>query len=180
MVWKESGCVTLRVFGCAAYSNVPDAERKKLDKKATKLRFVRYSGNKKGSRLVNEQTRKLVVRCHVEFNELDVCSGKEVQENREAEKYCIQNDDSSDEQKYYPKDLKWFEVDLKWFEKHSVDNAKRGRQCTMDMINMLRPCMIRCNILHFMQLWSRLRLRKHNLVIKQRSGRLRQILNTNH
>ena len=31
------------VFGCMAYSNIPDALRQKLDKKSEKLRFVGYS-----------------------------------------------------------------------------------------------------------------------------------------
>ena len=39
----------LRVLGCTTYAHVPDAERRKLDKKAVKLRFVEYSQNPKGS-----------------------------------------------------------------------------------------------------------------------------------
>ena len=38
----------LRVFGCIAYAHVPDSERRKLDKKAEKLRFVGYCKNSKG------------------------------------------------------------------------------------------------------------------------------------
>ena len=38
----------LRVFGCAVYAHIPDCNRRKLDGKAEKLRFVGYSKNPKG------------------------------------------------------------------------------------------------------------------------------------
>jgi len=40
----------LKVFGCTAYAHihVPDTLRKKLDKRALKLRFVAYSTQSKG------------------------------------------------------------------------------------------------------------------------------------
>ena len=50
----------LRVFGCIAYAHVPDCERRKLDKKARKLRFVGYCMTSKGYRLYDENTRKLI------------------------------------------------------------------------------------------------------------------------
>ena len=40
-----------RVFGCMAYAHVPDCERRKLDTKAKKMRFVGYSLTSKGYRL---------------------------------------------------------------------------------------------------------------------------------
>lgn len=61
----------LRVFGCVAYAHVPDCERKKLDKKAKKLRFVGYCKTSKGYRLYDESTRKLVKSRDVVFNEAD-------------------------------------------------------------------------------------------------------------
>ena len=64
----------LRVFGCTAYAHVPSSERKKLDEKAEKLRFVGYSKNSKGYRLFNEATRQLVTRRDVTFNETDFIS----------------------------------------------------------------------------------------------------------
>lgn len=59
----------LRVFGCRAYAHIPDAERRKLDKKAEALIFVGYSLTSKGYRLFDQTTRKLVVRRDVSFNE---------------------------------------------------------------------------------------------------------------
>lgn len=59
----------LRVFGCVAYTHVPDSERKKLDKKAKELRFVGYCKTSKGYRLYDESTRKLVKSRDVVFNE---------------------------------------------------------------------------------------------------------------
>ena len=41
----------LHVFGCMAYAHVPDSERRKLDKKSKKMRFVGYSLTSKGYRL---------------------------------------------------------------------------------------------------------------------------------
>ena len=41
----------LRVFGCMAYAHVPDSERRKLDKKSKKMRFVGYSLTSNGYRL---------------------------------------------------------------------------------------------------------------------------------
>ena len=51
----------LRVFGSMAYAHVPDSERRKLDKKTQKLRFVGYSCMFKGYRLFDETKRKVVI-----------------------------------------------------------------------------------------------------------------------
>ncbi len=52
---KWGGCKPnlehLRVFSCVAYAHIPDCNRRKLDEKAEKLRFVGYSKNPKGYRL---------------------------------------------------------------------------------------------------------------------------------
>ena len=48
----------LRVFGCIAYSHIPDSQRRKLDKKARKYRFVGYCKDSKGYRLFDEETRR--------------------------------------------------------------------------------------------------------------------------
>ena len=59
----------LRVFGCIAYSHIPILQRRKLDKKARKYRFVGYCKNSKGYRLFDEETQKVVKRRDVIFNE---------------------------------------------------------------------------------------------------------------
>ena len=51
-----------RVFGCMAYAHVPDCERRKLDTKSKKMRFVGYSLTSKGYRLIDETNQKLYVR----------------------------------------------------------------------------------------------------------------------
>ena len=61
----------LKVFGCVAYAHIPNAERRKLDKKAKKFRFVGYSKKSKGYRLFDEETQKIVTRRDVTFNERD-------------------------------------------------------------------------------------------------------------
>ena len=60
-----------RVFGCMAYAHMPDRERRKLDTKSKKMRFVGYSLTSKGYRLFYETNQKLYVRRDVEFNESD-------------------------------------------------------------------------------------------------------------
>jgi len=57
MVWQKPNISYLRVFGCTAYGR--------------KLRFVEYSKKSKGCRLLNEETRQLVTRRDVIFNETD-------------------------------------------------------------------------------------------------------------
>ena len=54
-----------------AYAHAPDGERRKLDKKSKKIRFVGYSLTPKGYRLFDETNRKLYIRRDVEFNEND-------------------------------------------------------------------------------------------------------------
>ena len=41
-IWSTS-----KFFGCAAYTHIPDYNRKKLDDKAEKLQFAGYSKNPK-------------------------------------------------------------------------------------------------------------------------------------
>ena len=60
-----------RVFGWMAYAHVPDCERRKLDTKSKKMRFVGYSLTSKGYRLFYEANQKLCIRRDVEFNESD-------------------------------------------------------------------------------------------------------------
>ena len=55
-----------------AYAYIPDVNRKgKLSKKAEKLRFIGYSLQTKGYRLIHDDTAKIVVRRDVFVNEYD-------------------------------------------------------------------------------------------------------------
>ena len=49
---KKPDILHLNVFRCMAYTHVPDAQKKKLDKKAMKLQFGGYSVQSKCSRLL--------------------------------------------------------------------------------------------------------------------------------
>lgn len=61
-----------RVFSCMAYAYIPDAKRKgKLSKKVKKLRFIGYSLQTKGYRLIDESTSKITLCRDVIFNESD-------------------------------------------------------------------------------------------------------------
>ena len=65
---KKPDLTNLRVFGCISYAYVPDAIRQKLDKKAEKMRFVGYSGQPRGYKLL---TGIVFIQHDVIFNETD-------------------------------------------------------------------------------------------------------------
>lgn len=75
---KQPNVSHMKVFGCVAYAHVPDIERRKLDKKAVKLRFVGYANNAKGYRLFDEEKRRILIRRDVIFNESDFDLKQEV------------------------------------------------------------------------------------------------------
>ncbi len=75
---KQPNVSHMKVFGCVAYAHVPEAERRKLDKKAVKLRFVGYANNAKGYRLFDEEKRRILIRRDVIFNESDFNLKQEV------------------------------------------------------------------------------------------------------
>lgn len=57
----------MRVFGCDAYALIPSSQRKKLDEKSMKMIFVGYTTM--GYRLMNPETRRIIVSRNVKFNE---------------------------------------------------------------------------------------------------------------
>jgi len=59
------------VFGCAVYVHVPDSERKKLDKKAQKLRFIGYTKTAGNYRVWDEAKQRCFIHHDVIFNERD-------------------------------------------------------------------------------------------------------------
>ena len=59
----------LRIFGCVAYAQVPEAKRRKLDDRGEKCVFVGYSEESKAYKLYNPLTGKLVVSRDVIFSE---------------------------------------------------------------------------------------------------------------
>ena len=60
-----------------AYAHIPESQRNKLDKKGMRLRFVGYSIQSKGYRLLHERTLKVYIRRDVIFNEHDFGHRKE-------------------------------------------------------------------------------------------------------
>ncbi len=61
----------VRIFGCAVYVHVPDVERKKLDKKARKLRLIGYTDTAGNYRVWDEEKQRCYIRHDVIFNESD-------------------------------------------------------------------------------------------------------------
>ena len=95
-VWSEKkpDVSHLKVFGCMAYAHVPDVQRQKLDKKAVKLRFVGYSIESKGYRLLDENTSRVYTRRDVVFNEQDFRQKRADEETTER----VEVNPSSEEQ----------------------------------------------------------------------------------
>jgi hypothetical protein len=58
-----------RVFGCVAYTHVPDAQRKKLDNKSVKCIFLGVSEESKAYRLYNPANKRIIVSRDVIFVE---------------------------------------------------------------------------------------------------------------
>ena len=50
----------LRVFGCVAFSHIPEKQRKKFDEKSRKVVFVGYPEGTKGYKLYDPSTRKFI------------------------------------------------------------------------------------------------------------------------
>jgi len=67
---KKPNVSHLRVFGCIAYVHVPDEKRSKLNPKAEKCIFIRYSLEQKGYKCFNLSTRKLQVSRNVVFDDM--------------------------------------------------------------------------------------------------------------
>lgn len=88
-VWSGSkpDLAHLRVFGCIAYSLVPEQKRRKLDPKSKRYLFVGYSDTSKGYRLLDPSTepKKVILSRNVvfienkfykDFNEIDNMNNK--------------------------------------------------------------------------------------------------------
>ena len=68
---KKPNLKHIRVFGCTVYSHIPDGERKKLDKKAQKLRFIGYTETAGNYKVWDESKQRCYIRHDVIFNESD-------------------------------------------------------------------------------------------------------------
>ncbi|KAG5875619.1 hypothetical protein JTB14_034686 [Gonioctena quinquepunctata] len=59
---KKPNISHIQRFGCYAYAMIPESQRRKLDEKAVKLRFVGYDEHSKGYRLLNENSLRISIR----------------------------------------------------------------------------------------------------------------------
>ena len=59
----------LRTFGCVAFSHIPDSQRRKLDNKTQKVRFLGYPPGGHGYRVMEEKTLRVALRVDVLFDE---------------------------------------------------------------------------------------------------------------
>jgi transposase InsO family protein len=70
-IWtgKKPTVKHMKVFGCDAFVHIDDTDRGKLDSKAIKCIFIGYDEQKKGYRLFNPETKKVIVSRDVTFDE---------------------------------------------------------------------------------------------------------------
>lgn len=70
-VWSDTvpDVSYFRVFGCRAFVHVPEAQHRKLEKKALELMFVGYEPGSKAWRFWNHSTRSVVMSRDVTFDE---------------------------------------------------------------------------------------------------------------
>eukprot|EP00794_Sanderia_malayensis_P004478 gene4478-biopygen3645 len=72
---KKPDISFLRVFGCNAHVHVPEAKRKKLEKKSEKYIFIGYPDDTKGYKFYNPATKKMLLSCDALFLEDTFYSG---------------------------------------------------------------------------------------------------------
>ena len=89
----------IRVFGCMCYAYIPEVNKRgKLSNKAEKLRFIGYSLQTKGYRLIDESTSKILVRRDV------ICIESDFQYDSSKTKVTDEGTTTSHEQVMVPED----------------------------------------------------------------------------
>ena len=70
-VWfkRKPNISNLKVFGCNAYVHIPKEKRQKLDAKSTKCIFIGYADPRKGYRMYDPGTKKVILSRDVKFCE---------------------------------------------------------------------------------------------------------------
>ena len=70
-IWfkRQPNISNLKVFGCNAYVHTPKEKRKKLDAKSTKCIFIGYADPRKGYRMYDPSTKKVILSRDVKFCE---------------------------------------------------------------------------------------------------------------
>ena len=73
LLWygKKPNLEHIRVFGHVIYSHIPSENRKKLDKKTQKLRFIGYTDTARNYKVWDEEKHKCYIYHDVIFNEND-------------------------------------------------------------------------------------------------------------
>ena len=88
---KKPDLSNIRTFGCIVYSHIPEGERRKLDMKANKLRFVGYTESTSNYKVWDEVKRRCYVRHDLIFNEGDFGETNDVVEKEGLE---VENEES--------------------------------------------------------------------------------------
>ncbi|KAG5872584.1 hypothetical protein JTB14_035564 [Gonioctena quinquepunctata] len=74
---KKPNISHIQRFGCYAYAMIPESQRRKLDEKAVKLRFVGYDKHSKAYCLLNENSLRITISRDVKF--LDVTEMSDIE-----------------------------------------------------------------------------------------------------
>ncbi|PHT36714.1 hypothetical protein CQW23_24414 [Capsicum baccatum] len=90
---QKPGVGHLKIFGCIAYSHVPEQLRKKLDDRGEKCIFIGYDERSKAYRFYNPLTKKVIISRDVEFDEADYWRWSEEEKKVEGLFFSDEEDD---------------------------------------------------------------------------------------
>lgn len=110
--WAGANLFKLRVFGCKAFTWMPDQLRKKLNNKSREVVMIGYAPN--GYRLLDRTSRKVFVGRDIKFNEnslpytveddeeskvsLVISTVNPVEENNQDDPISVSNDNENEEE----------------------------------------------------------------------------------
>ncbi len=80
----------IKMFGCDSYVHVPSKLRKSLDSKTKVCKLLGYSENVKGYKLYDTQSKKVVMRKDVVFNEFQTNFKSQHKKSRSRLSYNLQ------------------------------------------------------------------------------------------
>ena len=103
-VWfkRKPNISNLKVFGCNAYVHIPKEKRQKLDAKSSKCIFIGYADQRKGYRMYDPGTKKVILSHDVKFCENNFQNINHADEGIREESINVYHDFERDFHVFYP------------------------------------------------------------------------------
>ncbi|CAJ2658384.1 unnamed protein product [Trifolium pratense] len=118
-----------RIFGCVAHVHIPDAQRKKLDKKSIRCIHLGVSEESKAYKLYNPKEKKIIVSRDVVFEENKSWNWDKKAESSKNVQYGSDNDDDNDDIAAGNKGVNHDEADI------DNENVNGNHDSDMDLEN---------------------------------------------